>query len=117
MPAPKFLQALTIQKSILPVTCGLDSPPQGVTIALAQIFDNSGTATTLGISAGGTTFVIPSTIPAGSCTLEVAVSGGDPNPLQWTPVNVVESTTPPTLMGTIVDGNSKFVAIPMAVMS
>jgi hypothetical protein len=117
MPTPKFSQALTIQKSTLPVTCGINNPPPGVTIELAQIFDNSGIATTLGVSASGLSFVVPSTVPAGLCTLEVAVTGGASDPLQWTPVNVVENTTPPTLMGTIVDGNSKFVTVAVAVLS
>jgi hypothetical protein len=111
-----FSQAFTIQKSDLPVTCSLSSPPAGVTIALAQIFDATGTATTLGVSASGTSFTIPSTIPAGSCTLEVAVTGGASNPLQWVAVDVVETTAPPTLIGTIVDGNSKFVAVSLAVL-
>jgi hypothetical protein len=117
MSTAKFAQAFTIQLSDLPVSCSLNSPPAGVTIELAQIFDATGAATTLGVSASGLSFTIPSTIPTGLGNLEVAVTGGATDPLQWTPVDVVESTTPPTLMGTIVDGNSKFVAISVAVLS
>jgi len=108
--------SLVIHQSDLPVTCMLNNPPAGVAISMAQIFDSTGTATTLGVSVDGQSFVIPSTIATGSATLEVAVAGGADDPLQWVPVDVVESANPPILIGTIGDGNSKFVAVSMAVL-
>lgn len=114
MADPKFAPAITIHESDLPVTCMLNNPPAGVAISLAQIFDSTGTATNLGISAGGQSFVIPSTISTGAATLEVAVVGGDPN--NWASVDVVESSTPPTLIGSIEDGDSKFLQASIAVL-
>lgn len=111
-----FTAAFTIDKSDLPVNCALENPPTDVTIALAQIFDATGTPITLGISASGTGFVIPSTIPVGSATLEVAVTGGG-DADEFQPINVNEATTPPTLLGTIQDGNSKFVQVALEVLS
>jgi len=106
---------VVVHKSDLPVTCVLDNPPAGVAISLAQIFDSTGTAVSLGVSASGQSFVIPSTIAAGLVTLEVAVIGGDDT--NWQQVDVVESTTPPTLIGSIVSANNKLLQAPIAVLS
>lgn len=106
---------LVIHKSDLPVTCMLDNPPAGVAISLAQIFDSSGTVTTLGVSASGQSFVIPNTISTGSAVLEVALIGGDNN--HWKQVDVVESSTPPTLIGSIVSADNKLLQTSLAVLS
>ncbi len=114
MAESKFAPALTIKQSDLPVTCKLLTPPAGVAIALAQFFDATGTAITLGVSASGQSFVIPNTIGTGSGTLEVKVTGGAPK--KWVPVNVVEDTTPPQLVLSINDPVSKFAVAPVAVL-
>jgi hypothetical protein len=114
MATSKFAPALTIKKSDLPVTCNLLKPPASVTIALAQFFDATGTAITLGISASGQSFVIPNTIGTGSGTLEVRIIGGDPK--NFVPVDVVEDTTPPLLILSIQDPVSKFAVASVAVL-
>jgi hypothetical protein len=114
MATSKFAPALTINQSDLPVTCKLLSPPAGVTIALAQFFDATGTAITLGISASSLNFVIPNTITAGSGTLEVKIVGGDPK--KFVPVDVVEDVTPPVLILSIQDPISKFAVATVAVL-
>ena len=81
MAACKFTPTLTIKKSALPVTCKLQNPPSGVTIAKAQLLDKSGIATDLKVSNDGQSFVIPNSIIAGDWTLAVRVQGGkDPIP-------------------------------------
>jgi hypothetical protein len=106
--------SLVIHKSDLPVTCMLNNPPAGVEISAAQIYDSTGAPTPLTVSLGGQSFVIPGTIATGSATLEVAVDGGPDDSASWTPVNVVESTVPPTLIGTIYA--QKFVTASIAVL-
>ena len=113
MATSKFVSALTIKQSNLPVTCELLNPPAGVNIALAQFFDATGTAITLGVSASGQSFVIPSTIGIGSGTLEVKVIGG---PKNWVPVEVVEEGAPPQLILSIQDPVSKFAVASVAVV-
>jgi hypothetical protein len=108
-------QPFTIQKSNLPATCSLYNPPADVTIELVQLFDSTNTPAPIGLSSP-TSFIIPGTTTAGSYKLEVAATGGPLDPQRWKPVNVVENTTPPTLMGIIDDGNGKYVRIPLVVL-
>ena len=72
----KFTSTLNNKKTALPVTCKLQNPPVGVTVALAQLLDNSGAATNLTISTDGKSFVIPDSIAAGSWTLGAKIVGG-----------------------------------------
>jgi hypothetical protein len=95
---------LKIKHTDLPVTCKLQNPPNGVTIALAQMFDATGATTDLAVSADGQSFVIPNTITAGNWTLEVRVKNGrDPIP----PIDVVEDCGASQRILTIVDPVSK----------
>jgi hypothetical protein len=102
--ACKFTPKRTIKKDDLPVTCKLQNPPSSVTIALAQLFDATGTATNLTISADGLSFVIPNTIATGSWTLVVRVQGG-PNPIPS--IHVVEDCDGSQRILTITDPTSK----------
>jgi hypothetical protein len=114
MAACKFTSALAIKQSVLPVTCKLQNPPAGLTIALAQLFDVNGTATTLTVSADGQSFVIPKTIATGSWTVEVKVQGG-PNPIPAIPV--VENCDAAQLILTITDPVSKMARAAVVVQS
>jgi hypothetical protein len=98
--ACKFTPTLKIKKSDLPVTCKLQNPPAGVAIALAQLLDNSGTATNLTLSSDGKSFVIPTSIVVGSWTLGVKVVGvADPFPT----IFIVEDCTAAQRLLAIID--------------
>lgn len=112
MPPCKFSPALNIRKSALPVTCKLQNPPQGVIIALAQLFDSSGTPTTLVISSDGQSFDIPNTVATGTWTLEVKVIGG-PDPLPS--VRLVEDCDAAQRILTITDPVAKMARAVLAV--
>jgi hypothetical protein len=114
MAACKFTSGLTIKQSVLPVTCKLQNPPASLTIALAQLFDANGTATTLIVSADGQSFVIPKTIATGSWTLEVRIQGG-PNPIPA--IQVVENCDASQLILTITDPVSKMARAAVGVQS
>jgi hypothetical protein len=77
MTACKVTPALTVTESDLPVTCTLQNPPDGVTIAFAQLLDRSGAATDLTVSDDGYSFEIPGSIATGQWTLAVRVQGGE----------------------------------------
>jgi len=101
----KFTPWLTIKKADLPVTCKLQSPPSGLTIAPpVEMFDANGTATDLTVSTDGQSFVIPSSIAAGVWTLGVRVQGG-PNPIP--PIHIVEDCSGSQPILTIADPLSK----------
>lgn len=104
MAACKFTDALTIKQSNLPVTCKLQNPPGGVTIAMAVFRDSTGSATSLTISGGGLCFPIPKTVAAGNWDLEVRVKGGT-DPIS--PVDLVEDCDAGQLILTITDPRSK----------
>lgn len=111
-PTPTFLPLFNIQQTSLPVTCKLQMPPEGVTIALAQLFDSTGTATTLTLSGGGQSFTIPNTVAAGSYDLAVRVQGGT---FPISPVRIVENCTSSLLLLVVTDPNSKAAAVGVAV--
>jgi hypothetical protein len=110
----KFTPALTIHKSDLPITCKLDNPPKGLTIAAALLFDANGAQITLGISASKVSFVIPNTVIPGMATLEVAVTGG---PKPFTGVKVVEDSTDQQLIMSILDPGTMFAIADVAVLA
>ena len=114
MPTPcKFMSDLKINHTDLPVTCKLQNPPPGVTIKLAQIFDTTGTAINLPVSADGQSFVIPNIITAGDWTLEVRVAGGtDPIPS----IHVVEDCDASQLILTITDPVAKMAQADLEVL-
>ena len=67
----------SVPRAALPVTCKLDSPPPGITIAEAEFFDSTGNAINLAVT-GGKSFVLPSTLPKGTGKLFVRVIGSFP---------------------------------------
>ena len=67
----------SVARASLPVTCKLDTPPAGVSIAEVEFFDATGAATSLTVT-GGQSFVLPNTLPAGSGKLFVRVVGAFP---------------------------------------
>jgi hypothetical protein len=113
-PTPTFLPLFNIKQADLPVTCKLQAPPAGVTIALAQMFDSTGTPTTLTVSADGLSFVVPRTITVGSWDLEARVQGGTfPIPA----IPVVEDCNASQWLFVITDPNSKAARVGVAVQS
>jgi hypothetical protein len=108
----KFTSALAIKQSALPVTCKLQNPPAGVTIALAQLLDNSGAATNLPPSTDGKSFAISGSIAVGSWTLGVRVQGGA-NPLPT--ILVVEDCPAAQRLLAIIDA-SKLATVKIAVV-
>jgi hypothetical protein len=113
MAACKFSNALNIRKLSLPVTCILQNPPSGVLVALAQLFDASGTPVTLKIAADGQSFVVPNTVAAGTWTLELRVVGG-PDPLPS--VRVVEDCDAAQRILTITDPVAKMARATLVVL-
>jgi len=107
----KFTSALAIKQSALPVTCKLQNPPAGVTIALAQLLDNSGAATNLPPSTDGKSFTIPGSIAVGSWTLGVKVQGDNPLPT----ILVVEDCPAAQRLLAIIDA-SKLATVKIAVV-
>jgi hypothetical protein len=109
---PTFLPLFNIKKSDLPVMCKLQNPPAGVTIALAQMFDSTGTPISLTLSANGLSFAIPNTVAVGSWDLAVRVQGGTfPIP----PILLVEDCDASQWLLTIADPNSKAAMVAVAV--
>jgi hypothetical protein len=93
-----------IPGAALPITCKLQNPPGGVTIALAELFDGTGTPTVLPISPDGQSFTIPNTIAKGNWDLEVRVQGGvDPIPA----IHIVEDCDASQRILTITDPVAK----------
>lgn len=76
----------SVPQASLPVTCKLNAPPVGITIAEADYFDATGAQTPLAIT-GGTSFVLPAGLPVGTGELMVRFVG--PFPL-GSSVQVVE---------------------------
>jgi hypothetical protein len=94
----------SVLRSALPVTCKLDSPPAGISIAEAEFFDSTGNATNLAVSAGNS-FVLPNSLPKGSGKLFVRVIGKFP---LNTFVDVCEDCSTSNDILTITDSISKF---------
>ena len=113
MAACKFSPTLNIKKSDLPVTCKLQNPQDGVTIALAQLLDEAGTATGLTVSDDGQSFVIPQSIVAGTWTLGVRVQGGS-DPIPW--IYVVEDCSASQRILVITDPEAKEAIVKIAVV-
>jgi hypothetical protein len=67
----------SVPQAVLPVTCKLDSPPAGVSIAEAEFFDASGKVTSLVIT-GGQSFILPNSLLVGIGKLYVRVIGKFP---------------------------------------
>jgi hypothetical protein len=111
--ACKFSPTLNIKKSDLPVTCKLQNPQDGVTIALAQLLDEAGTATGLTVSDDGQSFVIPQSIVAGTWTLGVRVQGGS-DPIPW--IYVVEDCSASQRILVITDPEAKEAIVKIAVV-
>ena len=103
---PPGLPNFSIKKADLPVTCKLDSPPAGVTIARARFYDAAGHVTPL-VSSDGLSFTIPDTVAAGDGDLEVRVQVGPGGPKTLPTIYVVEDCDASQRIVTIEDSNSK----------
>jgi hypothetical protein len=104
---PPSLPYFSIKKASLPVTCRLNSPPAGVTIARARFYNAGGQVTTLDVSSDGESFTIPNTVAAGDGDLEVRVQVGPGGPDSIPTIYVVEDCDASQRIVTIEDSNSK----------
>ncbi len=67
----------SVARGALPVTCKLDAPPAGVSIAEAEFFDATGKVTGLAVTTGQS-FVLPGALPIGTGKLYIRVIGKFP---------------------------------------
>ena len=99
-PPPDF----TVKQSELSVTCKLDNPPPGVTIAVAELFRPTPGTPPVDLKPSGQSFVIPKDVGTGAWRLHVRVKGGTfPIPA----IDVVEDCDASLVIMTITDAGSK----------